>query len=1250
MAKKLSTQAQLKLSVDDALSKIKQLSAQLKEVKEKVGEPVKIDVQVDTSKFTAQMNDIKKVLGGTRNAKGQFSTIASDIRGIRTELTNLSKTLTAVVGNLSDASTEANKFSNSLNRSLSGNSQQITGLVNNVEQFNVTLRKSSEESKNFKNNIMGAFSAASTALSSLMSGLDKAYGSFRNIGTTFLSTIGNIATQSLDMVGFSVTGMVDEAMEQERKLQQSKIGFGNMFKGQDTDAMVSQIRQTAAASPGLNSGDLADYINQLGAVAGGDFNTAFNATMGILKTVSYGGGDANSQMGYIIKNVRDVMAKGKATAVDVQQFNRAMPLLTDALEAIGASEFLKDGELTITKDNAYKLMEAFANLNTSANPAYNIFDQTSKTLAGIQEEFREATASAIAEGLESIGFFDALANVAKNSFLPEIEADIKTFFDWIGEIAQGIDWKQLQSQVGDVVTEIKTLIGELAYYLKDNFLNTDTLKLVIQLVGEFLKGLLEGAKGLLQFINGIRQWLGDDGLKNLAYQLGNAVTQGLIMSKVLSMLAGGLETFSHVAQASFFLSQNVGKGVSAGGGGGTQANALGSLMSLSGLPGWPTISGNTFSQKVGSMVTTISGGRVLLGDRVAKGISGVGSLAKSGLSLVGQLGTSALKGGAVALLTDAVSGTVRNLNMFGEATNSVADVLKVGGAAIAGAIAGKVLGPLGMLGGALLGAVVAIKQAEQAANERKAAETTEAVKKLKSDKGEEVVEETIKAYQAAGGVFDAGTNAGTWARNELVKWLDSHNMEEWTAEKALDVLSEAIRQKSLHEKMVGVGSTDEFKYLEGAKVDWITEQNGVRLVTDKGKELADIIRKYNLIGAKDDEIESINDETLISTYLNGNELNLAQLDYLKQKSIEFENEVATVTTDSRDKITEAIEKAGNINDAITQATEAGDQMVADALSFIKAIDLKILEARGVIVDSIGNNPVVDEETLKELVGDSAAARAKEWEGRGWWQKNLFDVGSGARNSLVGVLGGNGESQSIIRVQESIDSLGREILGGNLSAEDKAKKESLLNTLLAAKDRYNQIEAGDWDSLKDMYNEMAGALISQEYFDWLPEKSRPTESQLADDNEFYNYVGWLIAELRKGGFDRVPRSLYVRGRTVEAAFASGGIVTPIYRAGGGVGRGVDIVPAYLQPGEFVQRQSAVQKAGLSVMNALNNGDLGQAYRLIGAKLSNTWDHSRTVNNRSDNRRFQSNNFFIRNTTNAGRAGTRSSIANHIALGY
>lgn len=1225
MAKKLSTQAQLKLSVDDALAKIKKLSTELKEVKAQVNQPLKLDVQVDMSKFNSQMNDIKKVLGGSRTAKGQFSTIASDIRAIRTELTNLSKVLTGVVGQLTNASKEANNFSNNLNRSFSGNNQQITGLVNNVEQFNVSVRRSSEEAKTFKNNFMGAFSAASTGLSSLLSGIDKAYSGFRSIGTTFLSTLGNIANQSLEMVGFSVSGMVDEAMEQERKLQQSQIGFGNMFKGQDTNAMIKQVRQTAAISPSLNSGDLADYINQLGAVAGGDFTTAFNATMGILKTVSYGGGDANSQMGYIIKNVRDVMAKGKATAVDVQQFNRAMPLLTTALEEIGASEFLKDGQLTITKDNADKLMEAFAKLNTPDNPAYNIFEQTSKTLAGIQEEFKEATASAIAEGLEGIGFFDALANVARDSLLPEIQGDIQGFFKWVGEISKEIDWKALQQEVGAVVTQVKGLVGELASYFKDNFLNTESLKLVVQIIGEFIKGLLEGAKSFLEMINGIRQYLGDEGLLNLANALGKAVTRGFILSKVLSLVAGGFETFSHVAQASFFLTQNMGKGVA-----GAQA-ATSSLGFLSGS----TATGS-FASNIGEKVAAATGLRYTT---ITNGVSKVGGVLGKGLGLAKTVGAGVLKGGAATMLTSVVSDLIKNFNLLGDASSGVANVLKVGGAAIGGAITGKILGPIGMLGGALIGAIATIKSIAREEEEKKAKETGAKIADIKQEGGDKVLQAAIDTFRSAGYTFDEGTDAAVWTKNQVIEYLNSTPADKWDAEKIYDRFVSAYRQKLGHETMVKADNKDGFWDLPGEAVEYITKnEKGEDVITDWGTRLVKLIREYNMVGYDSmDELESTSDQTLVREYLANDQakLNAKQIEYLEAEAKKFEAETGNAMTATKDKITSAIEEFGGLDQAITAAKDAGDEAFAKTLEAYRELQKYAQNVINTITDEAKEDKFWSKETAKEYLGEKGAERYEEWKQR----SDFNDVGNANVQMLKKIYG-------TAEIEEVMKKLGDEKNQLEKNAEtstgvDHTRDVNAASAIQRFMDNFQNIEEGDWDKMAGELSALAGQLIGQERYGALGDLN--FNGQHIKDGMSQQEVQDILNAILKW-FGQLGGSAWVTA-------AHGGEIKPIYRAmGGGSGRGVDIVPAYLQPGEFVQRQSAVQKAGLSVMNALNNGDLGSAYKLIGAKLSNSWNNSRTTNNTSDNRRWQHNQFFIRNNTSAGKAGTRTSLANHLALGY
>lgn len=1222
MAKKLSTQAQLKLSVSEALEQIKKLSSELKQVKEDAKKPVKLDVQIDTTNLDKQMNQIKQVLGGSRNAKGQFSTIASDIRAIRSELTSLSKVLKDVVGGVGDASKEANRFATSMNKAFSGNGQIISGMGNEINQFNITLRKTSEEAQNTKDKLRGMVSAGLTGVSSLASALDNAYRSFRSVGTSFLSTIGNIANQAMDAVGFSVTGMVDEAMEQERKLQQSRIGFKNMFPGQDTNAMVSKVRSTAAASPGLNSGDLADYINQLGAVAGGNFNTAYNATLGILKTVQYGGGDAASQMNYIIKNVRDVMAKGKATQVDIQQFNRAMPLLAKSMEAIGASEFLKDGQLTITKDNASKLMEAFANLNTEANPAYGIYAETGKTLAGIQEEFREATASTIATNLEELGFYDALADVMKGSVMPEIKNDINQFFKWVGEVAKDIDWKELQKEIGSVASEIKVIVGEIATYLKDEFLNTDGLKLVIQLIGEFIKGLLDGAKWLLETINGVRQYLGDDGLKNLAGSLGKAVTQGWLLTKVLGAVASGFETASHVGQAMFFFGRNTG-GNAAGG----AANGLGFLSG--------STEDGSFASNVGEKVASTTGLRYTT---ITKGVALVGR----GVNFAKKAAGGVLKGGAIAMLADTASNLIRDFNLLGDATEGVADTLKIGGGAISGAIMGQVLGPLGRLGGALAGALLEINSIQEAAYEKKAQEDakrgTQKMIKAKDSQREEVIQAAISVMRENGFTFDERTEAAGWAKSQLADYLNNTKAKDWKADNIYDRLVAAYRQKLGHERMVQADNDDGFWQLKGEKADYITKNDkGENVLTGWGERLVKLIREYNLVGYNSQaDLENTFDETLVREYLQGDsaQLNTAQIEYLEKQANLFEEQVGKELTASNDKIQNAIKDAGNsLDEAIKEAEKGGNDSWAAVLTAYRTLQQKAEGVTEVISMGTFGDKRWSEETAKELFGEEGVKALGSWEDKGFlgmngtYFKNVYGT-----DNVEDIIKSVYDAAKIAEIDKDNQAL---------TQEEKDKAAAKYDVMTNLVDQFLKTDlgtSGDWNRLKDAFAPLTKVLAETGDTDLFANKLKGL---------IWNQKAWTAEDwlqwLKAMGYLREGRG--------QGGWAHGGLIKPIYRAGGGgTGRGVDIVPAYLQPGEFVQPKTAVETAGIGVMQALRTGDLAQAYKLIGSKINGSWNNSRNDYSSRDNRRYQNNNFFIRNNSRSSRVGSGVSLSNRLALGY
>lgn len=115
--------------------------------------------------------------------------------------------------------------------------------------------------------------------------------------------------------------------------------------------------------------------------------------------------------------------------------------------------------------------------------------------------------------------------------------------------------------------------------------------------------------------------------------------------------------------------------------------------------------------------------------------------------------------------------------------------------------------------------------------------------------------------------------------------------------------------------------------------------------------------------------------------------------------------------------------------------------------------------------------------------------------------------------------------------------------------------------------------------------------------------------------------------------------------------NGGFIQPIYKAsGGGIhARGVDTVPAMLQPGEFVVRKSAVQKFGLPAMTALNLGDSKLAARLIGRPNITTNNAGNSyAHNSNDNRRSIRQYINVVNRNNSATLNSYHSLANRLAL--
>ena len=171
-----------------------------------------------------------------------------------------------------------------------------------------------------------------TATGQMASALGAMRGFALSIRNSFAAVAGSIAA-----IGAAIGSQkITRSLEQYQKLELSQIGFENFFGVSGSQDLMSRIRAAAVSSP-LNASDIADYASQVSPLVDNS-TAALNLVMSLARLIQYSGGEISTEMNYVIRNVRDVIAKGKATAIDINQFNRAMPALTKVFEEMELSD------------------------------------------------------------------------------------------------------------------------------------------------------------------------------------------------------------------------------------------------------------------------------------------------------------------------------------------------------------------------------------------------------------------------------------------------------------------------------------------------------------------------------------------------------------------------------------------------------------------------------------------------------------------------------------------------------------------------------------------------------------------------------------------------------------------------------------------------------------------------------------------------------------------------------------------------
>lgn len=386
-------------------------------------------------------------------------------------------------------------------------------------------------------------------LSSVVQNSVQAFASIQTFAHRITSVLTSFSRTVLFRISSQVRSLVNESTAAFKSLEVSLIGFRNFFGEENTDRLYQRIKSIAARAPGLATTDLADYVRQIAPVSGHNADLALNASLGMLKTIQYGGASGSTEMEYVIKNIRDVLAKGKATAIDIRQFNRAMPILEEVLASVGQSQLLKDGVLTINKDNVDTILTAFAALNTSNQSAVkDIFNQMNQTLSGQWEQFREQFTTNLMEALRGSQVYGGVQNLLSqvnegeyvNSGLRKLQEALTNFID-------SINWFKVQRIATEILDGFK-IIGEGFRDAFDNIRRTlgvvETKSIIKSFAGwiaDIIRGMSEGVAQVIRFV----QHLEKTGIMNIISKaIGWFGSIGASLTKLIGTLASHITNIS----------------------------------------------------------------------------------------------------------------------------------------------------------------------------------------------------------------------------------------------------------------------------------------------------------------------------------------------------------------------------------------------------------------------------------------------------------------------------------------------------------------------------------------------------------------------------------------------------------------------------------------------------------------------------------------------------------------------------------
>lgn len=1102
-------------------------------------------------------------------------------------------------------------------------------------KFAQTLERSVEDAKKLQSSVNRIHTAFGQLASST--------SAFRAVATQLRQTMMHIAQPAIQIIQGISSQAFKSALDAMKKLELSEIGFGNFFGPYAVSSIMSNIKQNALLSP-MSAAQLASYVSQIAPLSNGNSTLATNAAMGVAKMIQYSGSDVTTEMEYVVRNLRDVIAKNKATTIDIRQFNRAMPALKKVLQEMGLEEFLKDGEISINKENASQLLQAFAKINESEGVG-DIFNKTSETIAGLMERMEEQMQFLIID----VANFSGLTKFIKDTIHEILESsdsiisDIKMSLQFIGNNVmrwfKSRDWEAVAAAFSEALDIVWNALKEAAETLRQALGGFDwktTLKNFAKLLGEFVKGIANSYSWMLGIANTVSQSgvLGSGvlqiGAKAMGFMSGNAgilITGALrsfgnamgVLNQAIGAVVRGLEVWHKrlilqintigsfteainiVTQSSTILAESFNKLTATMGmsleqleqealarkaaKNSAQAQAIAARTRDRMLPA------NAGEEEE---ILTADGRRVFRGSGKKKsGLLGPSStgegtrlyeiISKTFSGVMAGVLTGTLSSIATEWMSKLFTNDTVNQRMAGNTVGSIAG-FTVGGAKIGSIFApgaGTIIGGIiGSIGGIIKSAIEAIGIEDQ----RRQEEVNEVKERVSQG---DYLRDLLKATRDGNTITD---NDFDTLNSALVKQANNFNaaFPNGTAQMLKDYLSQTVvNGKNIHDAVVESGKKFE----------------------EQGDNLWALIEKGDIEGAN---------EYANVLYENAGYTS-AQIAAMIIRGAEKSG-----WTNENGQISDLLLQWGNVQDKLgkdlTYSYIQQLQEQAKTDSSAKATLDGIREQLLTLWQDLGMDLTKDTNLSTEEKKDYARKFAEEAVHM-LFGEEVKDAGIFTK--LFGIAG----------VEDAEATFGLKL------TEEQAQQMSEMADFYGL----NGDNIGMWFSS----NSQVQSVLEQ----WLNSLNAIETTQ----KDMYDVAQKMAAEGSAAGIDlrkirtQIENGVYKPDRVHSSGTGRYYGSRYAHKAAGGPIRGVDIVPTMLQPGEYVVRKSAVDKIGLTALNALNTGNVGYFARAFGRQnIYGDYSNAKTWNTTSnDNRRSINNIVKVYNNSRGSSLNRYYSLANRLA---